>query len=412
MDIVFFTHPNFLNSQSMPRFTNFLFQGMKSRGYQVEIWKPTPRFYRYTSSLFLKKWLGYIDQYCIFPLEIRNRLKTCSRETLFVFTDQALGPWVPLVADRHHVIHCHDFLAQRSALNQFPQNPTSFSGKQYQSFIRNGYKKGGNFISVSHKTKVDLQKSLNFQPKISEVVYNGVNPLYKPQDCAEARSILGKKIGVGLTEGFLLHVGGNQWYKNRLGVLEIYNAWRFESGKKLPLLLIGKEPNDALKKSYSQSKYNSDIYFLKGVEDEYVRMAYAGANLFLFPSLAEGFGWPIAEAMASGCPVCTTNEAPMTEVAGDAGIFIPPRPHDNSQTLAWTVDAAKVLDRVLEFTPAERLAVVSAGLKNAKRFESENALNKIEAIYQNILQTEKCYENPKSHWKHGSIFGRSLPRYS
>lgn len=388
MNIVFFTHPPFLPSQSMPRFAKFLSEGMKSRGHQVEIWNPTPRFYKYTSSFILKKWLGYIDQYIIFPLEIRYRLKTCSRETLFVFTDQALGPWVPLVADRQHVIHCHDFLAQRSALNEFPQNSTGFSGKLYQSFIKKGYKEGKNFISVSNKTKEDLHKFLNFLPKVSEVVYNGVNPLFKPQDTATARALLDKLLGVDLTEGFLLHVGGNQWYKNRLGVIEIYDAWRSVSNNKLPLLLIGKEPNSNLKKKYHQSKFKSDIHFQCGVEDELVRLAYAGATLFLFPSLAEGFGWPIAEAMASGCIVCTTKDAPMTEVAGEAGIFIPSQPGHKIKAQAWAIEAAQLLNKVVKFTSAERNASITACLLNSKRFNSDNALDNIEAIYQKILQTE------------------------
>ena len=64
--------------------------------------------------------------------------------------------------------------------------------------------------------------------------------------------------------------------------------------------------------------------------DDLVKMAYVGASLFLFPSLAEGFGWPIAEAMASGCPVITTNKRPMTEVTKGTGRLIEKMPKEIS----------------------------------------------------------------------------------
>jgi hypothetical protein len=142
LKLVFFTHPSFIGSQSMPRYATLLAEGMKRRGHQVELWYPQAGFFRLPSPSLLKKWLGYIDQYIVFPKQVRRRIKKCSPDTLFVFTDHALGPWVPLVSDRPHIIHCHDFLAQRSALGKFIANPVSWTGRQYQAFIRKGYKKG------------------------------------------------------------------------------------------------------------------------------------------------------------------------------------------------------------------------------------------------------------------------------
>jgi glycosyltransferase involved in cell wall biosynthesis len=76
----------------------------------------------------------------------------------------------------------------------------------------------------------------------------------------------------------------------------------------IPLLLIGESPDMKLLEAYSKSPFKSDIHILTGIEDKWVQRAYAGAIVFLFPSYAEGFGWPIAEAMASGCPVITTRK--------------------------------------------------------------------------------------------------------
>lgn len=385
MNIVFFAHPDFLGSQSMPRFAKMLSEGMKNRKHTIEVWSPQARFFKLKMPGAAKKWLGYVDQFMVFPAEVVQRVKKCSPDTLFVFMDQALGPWVPLVANRPNVIHCHDFLAQLSALGKVQENPTGWSGKQYQNYIRRGYSQGRNFISVSNKTKDDLHQMLISQPELSEVVYNGLNKSFTPRNPIEARYLLGTQTNFNIKDGYILHVGGNQWYKNRLGVIEIYNAWRSKGDASLPLLLIGNAPSAELLAKYTESPFKMDIHFLTGGNDDLVRLAYAGAALFLFPSLAEGFGWPIAEAMASGAPVITTNEAPMTEVAGDAAFLISRRPENVNLLDNWAADAAIIVDKVINLTADERELAVKAGIQNAQRFNSEQALDQIELIYQRVV---------------------------
>src|SRR5260221_279592 len=232
----------------MPRFAAMLANGMQKRGHCVELWYPQPKFFNLSNRKSISKWLGYIDQFIIFPLQVKKQLKSCDENTLFVFTDHALGPWVPLVNHLAHVIHCHDFLAQRSALKNIKENPTGFYGKLYQKFIWKGYSKGKNFISVSNKTNEELLQFLSIKPKLCEVVYNGLNRSFNYINPIEARMLFGKTKGIDLSEGYILHVGGNQWYKNRMGVIEIYNSWRNITNKKLPLLMIGKNAAIALDK--------------------------------------------------------------------------------------------------------------------------------------------------------------------
>ncbi len=373
----------------MPRFAQMLATGMKERGHSTSILMPAPHFYKLPIPKGKKKWMGYIDQYILFPQKVRKLLKNYSPETLFVFTDQALGPWVPLVADRPHVIHCHDFLAQLSAIGEIAENPTSWTGRQYQGYIRNGYSKGKNFISVSEKTRKDLHRFLPTQPKISEVVYNGLNQAITVSDPQLARNKLSKAFGLDLINGYLLHVGGNQWYKNRTGIVELYDSWRLKGGHNLPLLLIGEAPHDALLQKRLLSPFKDDIHFLSGIEDKTVRLAYTGATVFLFPSLAEGFGWPIAEAMGSGCPVLTTNEPPMTEVAGKAGFFVPRRPKETADAVQWANESANVLNKVINLSTTDRLATIEASVANAKRFDTHLALDKIEAIYYKVIDNIK-----------------------
>lgn len=368
----------------MPRYARMLAAGMKERGHEVDVWQPIPLFYKFNLTPSFKKWLGYIDQYFIFPMQTRRRMKKLPPDTIFVFTDHALGPWVPLVKNRPHIIHCHDFLAQRSALGEFKENRVGLSGRLYQALIRKGYRKGKNFISVSDKTRDDLHQFLIHHPPISEVVYNGLNQQFGKTNIEYAKKMFGQKTGIDLSEGYLLHVGGNQWYKNRLGVIEIYNALRRQDDIKLPLLLIGTAPSDELKKAHELSAFKEQIYFLVNIDDKFLRLAYRGASAFLFPSLAEGFGWPIAEAMASGCPVITTNEKPMTEVAGCAGFFISRKPSDKEQSEEWATTAADVVKKILQLTTNERQEIIQKGFMNIERFAADNTLNRIEKIYQGV----------------------------
>lgn len=386
MNIVIFCHPGFIMSQSMPRFAGFLFEGLKSRGHKVELLAPTPKMYNCIPFSPLKKWMGYIDQYLIFPSDVRKRLKSYSKETLFVFADNALGPWVPLVGDRPHVIHCHDFLAQQSALGQIAQNRTNWTGRIYQSFIRRGYKNGKHFISVSKKTQADLHSLLQGTPITSKVVYNGFNQQFDDVDLAKARARLGHKFELELRNGYILHVGGNQWYKNRIGVIALYNAWRSKTALTMPLLMIGAPPVKELIMASEQSPFKKDIHFLSGLDDHYVRLAYSGASLFLFPSLAEGFGWPIAEAMASGCVVLTTGRAPMTEVGGKAAFYIEPDVH-RSKDSSWSDEGSKVIEEILFLSRAEHEKIIQLGKINSARFDTSNAIRQIESIYTEVLET-------------------------
>lgn len=382
MKIVLFTHPTFLAHQSMPRYANMLLNGMQERGHEVVVWTPKARFFKLPVWNSVKKWLGYIDQYLVFPLEVKIKLRNYSNDTLFVFADQALGPWVPLVKNRKHVVHCHDFLALKSALGFIPENPTSFSGKLYQNFIRKGFSKGKNFISISKKTRQDLHQFHLGKISSSEVCYNGLSRSFFSLSSIRSCNLLEKKLNLTLSHGYVMHIGGNMYYKNRKGVIEIYEAWRTIYDTTIPLLLIGEKPSDELLIQREKSKYKEEIHFITNLSDEYINSAYSGAKCLLFPSLDEGFGWPIIEAMASGCPVITVNKAPMNEVGGNASYYIEPRPSDETGWDIWKNDAAKVLEEVISLKKQERSNAIEKALQHSTKFTSDYSLNAINVIYK------------------------------
>jgi len=357
MKIVILSHPLFFGSYSMPRFANYLSQGMTDLGYEVEVWRPKPYLYKLPVPGILKKWLGYIDQYVIFSFGLFLRTLFEGEQKLYVLSDQALGFWAPFVAGKAHVVHCHDFLAFKSAKGEISVNPVGFTGRLYQKLIFKGFSQADNFISVSKNTKYELEEILNKQPKISEYVYNGLNPIFIIGNRAKAREDLGKQIGRSIKDGYILHVGGNQFYKNRIGVIKIYDALRDRSETHIPLILIGTPPTPPVLEHSGASKYKDDILFCSGLSDEMVKFAYQGASLFLFPSLAEGFGWPIAEAMACGSPVITTDEAPMNEVGGDAAVYVTNlKPTDNLEQ--WAKVASKKVKAVIEMEEKELQEVI------------------------------------------------------
>jgi glycosyltransferase involved in cell wall biosynthesis len=109
-----------------------------------------------------------------------------------------------------------------------------------------------------------------------------------------------------------------------------------------------------------------------GLSNEHLQALYSCALATLFPSLEEGFGWPILEAQACGCPVVTTDRRPMNEVAGDAAILInPARPEAAARTIA---DALRDTTRMR-----------ADGLQNAASYTMERMLEQCEALYREVM---------------------------
>ncbi|MDO6810420.1 glycosyltransferase [Zobellia galactanivorans] len=383
MKIIFLNHHDHFRGYSMNRYANFLSDGMKKKGYDTEIWFPKPYLSKNLFPNAIKKWLQYVDQFILFPIYFLIKSTRLPKDTLYVLVDQALGMWMPLLKKKKHIVHCHDFIALKSSLGKIKENPTAWTGKIYQKLILQGFSKADNFISISINTKNELVQYLNKTPLLNEQVYNALDPSFKPGPVAKVRAILTNRLGISLKDGYILHVGGNGFYKNRDGVIAIYDAWRKLTNYPIPLLMIGYPPSCKIRNRHEVSPYKNDIHFLVDIDNPLLAKAYQGAQVFIFPSLFEGFGWPIAEAMASGCPVITTNEAPMNEVGGDAAIYIDRCP-SNKEMNSWATESAKVLEHTLQIPQEDRNFLISKGLENISRFNGNTILNQIEKIYKRV----------------------------
>jgi glycosyltransferase involved in cell wall biosynthesis len=394
MNIILFSHPAFMNSQSMPRFAKLLEQAYLSRGHNVQIWAPQPYFYKLIPQGKLSKWARYIDQYLLFPFWVRAQLKHQHPNSLYVFCDQALGPWIPLVKDKPHVVHVHDLLALRSALGYIPENPTSWTGYLYQRYIRYGFKQAKHFISVSNKTRDDLLLFGQVNPITSEVVYNGLNYPYTPMLESDAIPLLIKANLITAPNGFLLHLGGSQWYKNLAGVMQIYTEYAKITKNALPLYCVSPKPNAAIEKLISIMPENAKVIFIQGIDSPTLNAAYSMAAAFIFPSLAEGFGWPIAEAQACGCPVLTTDAAPMNEVGSNVVTYIPLL-KVKDDPIIWASQAAEKLLTLINAPISERETMKKAGIENVAKFNASIAIEAYLAIYQQV-NAKSQYQNKKA----------------
>ena len=148
---------------------------------------------------------------------------------------------------------------------------------------------------------------------------------------------------------------------------------RLNRGSPIPhLLLAGKEPSEKLLQ-YVADNSDLPIYFVISPTTEELQALYSLAKVLLFPSLEEGFGWPVLEAMACGCPVVTTNKAPLTEVGGEAAIYIDPKNIS---------EAAGNLNKVLDWSENEVMQSVQKGFENLHRFSKTDFIDHYLVAYR------------------------------
>ncbi|MBU2995643.1 glycosyltransferase family 4 protein [Cellulophaga baltica] len=387
MKLIFIIHQQDSLGYSMKRYENILNLGLQKRGHETQIWAPKLYLSKKDSRSGLSKWLRYIDVYFLFPIVFHWKNRLTPKDTLYILIDQALGIWTPLIKNRKHVIHCHDFIALKSSLGLIKENPISKTGKIYQNLILKGFSKADNFIAISKNTQRELLSFLQKQPKTLEQVYNPIDPKFTIGDTKKAKIFIENKIDNKLQNGYILHVGGNTFYKNRAGVIQLYQEWRTMSDQNLPLLMIGSSPCKKMVQLQEQSPFSKDIYFLTKVSDETLVKAYQGATLFLFPSLLEGFGFPVAEAMACGCPVITTDAMPMNEVGGTAAHYIKSMPSSPENKTAWLKESALIVEKMMQLTESERKNIVQKGLEHCAIFNEKTILNQIEKIYLDIIKS-------------------------
>ena len=347
--------------ESMLRFRDLIESRLKAAGYTTESIYPQGYFGSMIREGPLAKWLGYIDKYLLFPPRLAMLARGYDRVHICDHSNAVYLPYAGAAAS----ITCHDLIAVNAALGRYPGQSVGRAGRLLQRWILNALRRAARVVSVSAKTEDDL-RALGWRGA-GVVIGNPQNFDFHRVGAEEAAAVKAKH-GLGPDERYLIHVGGNQWYKNRAGVVKIFaELARREPFKGWRLLMIGKSWPASLRQLVQDLGLTDRIIEATKASNEDIRALYSGAEALLFPSLEEGFGWPVIEAQVCGCPVITSARSPMLEIAGDAAVFIDP---ENPAAAANTIEAA-----------IPRLSGLAAkGLENAHRFDRDKIMDQYAAF--------------------------------
>ena len=347
--------------------------GLNAAGISAELIQPFPFFgrFRYAGN-FVAKWLAYLDKFVLFPRTLAKRLR--ERPALVHICDHSNAMYTRRIHGVPVVVTCHDLLAVRGARGEPTGCPASATGKLLQRWIVAGLGKATAVACDSRATLEDAQRLVprrNSRPKL-EVITLGLSYPYRVLLPGEARKRLAESTSLDADASFVLHVGSNIAYKNREGVLRIFARCREEWNG---LLVCAGEPLSPSLRSLGRQLGVADrIVELPGVTSEVLEALYNCAVALLFPSTCEGFGWPIAEAHACGCPVLCADRPPMTEVAGPAGLI-----HRLDDEAGFAADILRLTD------PAERERWSAKSLENAKRFSAARMISEYRVLYRSMV---------------------------
>jgi alpha-1,3-rhamnosyl/mannosyltransferase len=229
-------------------------------------------------------------------------------------------------------------------------------------------------IVPSDGTRRDLVACLSVPDAKIHVVPEAPDPQFTPIDAGSSASVLSRH---GLADRhYFLCVGNVEPRKNVRRLIEAYDRMRAGARRGAPLVIAGGAgwKNRAIHAAAATSPFAADIRLLGYVADADLPALMGGALAFVYPSLYEGFGLPVLEAMACGAPVITSNRSSLPEVAGDAALLVDPE-----DTAALAGAMARIAgDASLREDLRDR------GLKQAQRFSWEETARLTTRVYEKI----------------------------
>jgi glycosyltransferase involved in cell wall biosynthesis len=356
------------NQYSMLGFANAMLDGLSAAGVETRLIAPRTVVGKFGHpNRGFGKWLGYADKYLFFPGDLQ---KAVAWADITHVCDHGNAMYVKHLEKVPHLVTCHDVLAIRSAIGDLKDWSTSRTGKVFQQQILDGLKKASLVACVSDATRQDLLRISGRDPERTRVALNGLYSHYERMPEGDSQAALKR---LGISGPYVLHVGGNQPYKNRIGLLKIFDQLRrISEWSGLRLVMAGKPPAEAMRAYITDNGLAECVTEAVGLSNDDLRALYSQALGLIFPSLHEGFGVPILEAQACGCPVFTSNRAPMTEVGGDSVAYFDP---------ADPVAAAQTIAAGLK----DRGSLAERGYANSKHFTTESMIDRYIALYRQAL---------------------------
>ncbi|MFO7658041.1 MAG: glycosyltransferase family 1 protein [Bacteroidales bacterium] len=228
-------------------------------------------------------------------------------------------------------------------------------------------------VAVSNQTAVDIEHFFKIGREKIEVVYQGCNPAFFENIDENIQSLIKQKYG--LPHDYVLFVGTIEERKNLLGLIKAMHIARIDA----PLVVIGRKTGYFTRvDEYIRQHRLTNIRFYDMINNEDLPAIYQMAALFVYPSVFEGFGIPITEALASGTPVITTKGGCFEEAGGPGSVYV---------SAQDATEMAATLKLVLNSNEL-RQSMAKAGLEHARNFTPEKtALNMME-VYNSLLTHE------------------------
>lgn len=221
-------------------------------------------------------------------------------------------------------------------------------------------------ITDSLSTKRDIIEFLNISESKIQVIYLGIDKNYSPQPLYIINQIKKK---YKIYHNYLLCVGTNEPRKNFVRVIQ---AFKKLNKKDLQLIIVG---NFGWGNRIEESK---NIKILRGLSIMDLASLYSGAVCFVYPSLYEGFGLPVLEAMACGCPVITSARGSLAEITQNKAILVDPESD---------IAIAEGIESIIDLSFNEREKITAQGVNHSKKFLWQKTAAQTLKIYQSIVSS-------------------------
>jgi glycosyltransferase involved in cell wall biosynthesis len=333
-----------------------------SRVRQPEVFSPALRRLPLVDKLD-----SYVGRFAMYP-----RLARRTTADVFHVVDHGQGYLVSSLDPSRTVVTCHDVILLAVAAGRIRADfsPPVATGILRYSIER--MRRARRVIAVSEHTKKDLVELAGFEPGLIEVIHGGLNYPFRPEP--ERRGEIRSRLSLPGTP-LVLHVGHTGFYKNVEGCLHVLARLRRE-GSDAILVRVG-PPFSTLQRALAKRLGVEDaVRELGPLAPDQLADVYRAADVLLFPSLYEGFGWPAVEAMASGLPVVASTGGALPEATGGAAALADPEDH-----AALASHVAKALhDRA--FADALR----AAGSRHAARFDWDETARRVSNVYREVIR--------------------------
>ncbi|MFZ1400618.1 MAG: glycosyltransferase family 1 protein [Candidatus Promineifilaceae bacterium] len=312
---------------------------------------------------------------------VSSRLPT-EKRLLRILWEQFIWPW-QLRRKRVDLLHSMAFVTPLFSrcpavitvydlsFYHFPERFPALQRLYLSSQTRRSCQRARRIITISESSRQDVHRFLGVPLNRIDVVVPGVDPVYRPLPPDEVTAFR-QKHGLGR---FVLHVGTLQPRKNIPVLIE---AFARQGDPDLKLVLVGGKGwlYDEIFRQVQALGLVERVIFTGYVPDDDLPHWYNAAELLVFPSVYEGFGLPVVEAMACGTPVIAANSSSIPEAVGDAGLLFAP---DDVETLAGQITAV-LTNAALKDTLRQQ------GLAHAQTFSWVRAGWETAVVYQRALQ--------------------------